>query len=1018
MERVDERAEMRQSVQELVEHLNEHVGYYTDAVIWGRNRDDLLMMMDGFYVPNVPGNVSIASVVDREPIGIIGNCLIYRVGAASFIGYGKVTDPRKLYDVYADREPVSDPLLVSLPSNGVYAQTIMDECLALEEHQGSVDWVLNDVEPELGTIDPSLLTSRRVDTTFGTLPTNLPGTIINLQNTPDAPTPSGLQGVLNAVTNPNAFRDMAGLAGTQANAAAALSTAANLASNFGNQAAAIKLAEVAAKAQATQNANQQLATVQHAQNRGLLTKDEASAHANQILGQMHSSAIGTPPHQSGPVAEAIRQAAGQPGSTVKATTADGAVEVTTSSSNQDTQPKAAKSPDASPDVDERPPLIQTFGLGDRHGAFVARLDTFSTSTTSSPQLAFASDEHFDLGYRGVQPLIDAWARSGLIGGGAFVEDSDANGDPLYIDQWQIFTPDPRALTADITSPYGRMLSNGESFPPVGSRCHWQYIAPNPYTDASGASWTPSSLKAAIKSGKAVTLSIGDMLMLSGDLVEAFSQLSTADRPNWRTGPVNIMKGYDQLEPFAMTGLRLMQFPRSFALDDLRLLERNQSDYAALKAEVRQPHPYWDRTKAVVEYLKKIKGPTGCSELLVLSRAMRKETANIRLLVAIAPWLEDADGHRLNDVLSTSVTHDDNVGIADKDGLGFKAFSRGGGFDIQLFQLVVTNGHYGALALRNESHFAPGNWDAFQAAHQQALQTIDNALTNSVTNALGPIPAEAIAQTAFGLHFLTDAFATGHMRTPRSILGQQEALLSKVMHDVDNRIGLFVTNDFNVSWRAFGDGYLDNRDSFQAALLQRLPSTTMDISQDANSRHIVAAVVAAMKQLHYQAQSHLQRLEDENGLPDIVEVLRAHRGDASALNLDGYASAATPGDPGADRDAWLAMDIPSKLVFLRRHQPIPLTSGRSWLTDTNFNHPELVLADGAINDDFTWQQHITQAFKDFMLKAPDLGEILDMTELVQVAKNMPSGASSWYGAPEAGLKRLLQTLRQDLWTDVD
>lgn len=44
------------------------------------------------------------------------------------------------------------PLYISLPTDGLYAQTIMDECLALEEHQGSVDWVLNDPDPELGTI--------------------------------------------------------------------------------------------------------------------------------------------------------------------------------------------------------------------------------------------------------------------------------------------------------------------------------------------------------------------------------------------------------------------------------------------------------------------------------------------------------------------------------------------------------------------------------------------------------------------------------------------------------------------------------------------------------------------------------------------------------------------------------------------------------------------------------------------------------------------------------------------------
>jgi hypothetical protein len=53
------------------------------------------------------------------------------------------------------------------------------------------------------------------------------------------------------VTNANAFRDMAGLAGTQANAAAAMTAAAGLATNFGNQAAALELAKTAKATKAT-----------------------------------------------------------------------------------------------------------------------------------------------------------------------------------------------------------------------------------------------------------------------------------------------------------------------------------------------------------------------------------------------------------------------------------------------------------------------------------------------------------------------------------------------------------------------------------------------------------------------------------------------------------------------------------------------------------------------------------------------------------------------------------------------
>jgi hypothetical protein len=326
-ERVNERLEITRAVEQLIEHLNEHVEYYTKAILWLMDRDRLLMLLDGFYIPNT-NQVSIASVVDREPIGIIGNSLVYRVGAASFIGYGKVTTPQALYNVYAESEPVTDPVLISLPTDGLYAQTIMDECAALEEHYGNTDWVLNDQEPDLGVIDPSLLQSRRTDTGPVVTPTPFPTSIINLQNAPEAPAPSGLAGVLNAVTNPNAFRDMAGLAGTQANAMAAFNAAANLATNFGNQAAALELAKLAKASEATRTADQKIASIKGAVDKGLAKPDDAAQAAKDVLSAMNpDSPKAEAPHENAAINSAINAAKSVPGSTIEATTGEGGVKV-------------------------------------------------------------------------------------------------------------------------------------------------------------------------------------------------------------------------------------------------------------------------------------------------------------------------------------------------------------------------------------------------------------------------------------------------------------------------------------------------------------------------------------------------------------------------------------------------------------------------------------------------------------------------------------------------------------------
>src|SRR5206468_1933229 len=135
------------------------------------------------------------------------------------------TTAKQLLDYYVATQAPTEPMLISLPTDGLYAQTVMDERAGLEEHFGNTDWVLNDADPALGDIAPELLQSRAT-TPQSTAPTPLPQTIINLQNAPEAPAPSGVAGALSAVTNANAFRDMAGLAGTQANAASAMQTAA------------------------------------------------------------------------------------------------------------------------------------------------------------------------------------------------------------------------------------------------------------------------------------------------------------------------------------------------------------------------------------------------------------------------------------------------------------------------------------------------------------------------------------------------------------------------------------------------------------------------------------------------------------------------------------------------------------------------------------------------------------------------------------------------------------------------
>lgn len=132
--------------------------------------------------------------------------------------------------------------------------------------------------------------------------------------------------------------------------------------------------------------------------------------------------------------------------------------------------------------------------------------------------------------------------------------------------------------------------------------------------------------------------------------------------------------------------------------------------------------------------------------------------------------------------------------------------------------------YLALASQNHCHFACQDWsyseqgnpalDLYRAYHRRALEEARAAGKSGERAGLDA----ALVVDAFGCHFLTDLFASGHIRTPRAVLGERFGIamgalvMSKRMHDEDNRKGLWVTplqrgDGPRVVWRAYGDDCL-------------------------------------------------------------------------------------------------------------------------------------------------------------------------------------------------------------------
>jgi hypothetical protein len=105
--------------------------------------------------------------------------------------------------------------------------------------------------------------------------------------------------------------------------------------------------------------------------------------------------------------------------------------------------------------------------------------------------------------------------------------------------------------------------------------------------------------------------------------------------------------------------------------------------------------------------------------------------------------------------------------------------------------------YASLANENQDHFAPRSWARYTQHHAEALEL-----------ALGKNLDAALVRNAFADHFLTDAFASGHLRVPRdALVGLTGALPTRKMHDEENVYGLWVQSASGFVWRAYGDDHL-------------------------------------------------------------------------------------------------------------------------------------------------------------------------------------------------------------------
>ncbi len=279
--------EDKESARLLLDYLNEHIERFHHIIWWRMSPDRRYMLLDGFQAPGGIGR-SVASVVDNELVGIVGNSLVMPVSRGFHLDPTFRQNKEKPVDLLEHYQPTTpiEPMRVAIPSKGVYAEAVMGACNSCEHKEEDRFWrwqeaPIPDNPPAIGTTSTD---TRRSDPPEMAAK-DYPAPIINLQNAPAAPDPAGVNAALSLLGKSDLFKDITGLEGNQKSALAALQSAMGTAQFFGGKAASLALQGAMQK-----DIDKTLRTITDAKKSGLIDDAQAKVLAqNAIQGMVGGS---------------------------------------------------------------------------------------------------------------------------------------------------------------------------------------------------------------------------------------------------------------------------------------------------------------------------------------------------------------------------------------------------------------------------------------------------------------------------------------------------------------------------------------------------------------------------------------------------------------------------------------------------------------------------------------------------------------------------------------------------------
>lgn len=223
--------------QELLAHLHANRAYYSQAVLRGLEPATLVMLLSRFTWNGKP----LADQVEPTPLAVAGNYLVLRAPATEDEPAGLDDASITWRQLLADRnlaEVPSDDRLVPIPTGGVFAEAVLGRSNSAEKLDITRFWNWQDSPIPLQPPEIAPIATGSRATAEDLRPGQLGAPVLNISNPTSLPDPSGLGASLGALATANLFRDMSGLAGTQALAQAASQGTLDAATEAGRQAGA------------------------------------------------------------------------------------------------------------------------------------------------------------------------------------------------------------------------------------------------------------------------------------------------------------------------------------------------------------------------------------------------------------------------------------------------------------------------------------------------------------------------------------------------------------------------------------------------------------------------------------------------------------------------------------------------------------------------------------------------------------------------------------------------------------